>query len=482
MNRRMVLNMAGKVIMATGFLLLLPSLVALIYKEFNIMFDFLIVAIAAVAVGMIIVKTVRIRTNVIYAKEGFLIVAITWLLMSSIGAIPFTLSGQIPNYIDAFFEMVSGFTTTGASIIPDVESMSHAVLFWRSFSHWIGGMGILVFMLIFIPNLSDRTIHILRAEMPGPVVGKLVPRATDTARILYVIYLVMTAVEVVLLVAGGMPFFDSLLHSFGSAGTGGFGIKADGCASYSAYCQWVILVSTFLFGINFNLYYLILIKRFKSVFKSTELWAYVGISFTAVALICANIYSSCKNFGEALRLSAFQVSSIITTTGYSTCDFNLWPAFSKSILLLLMIVGACAGSTAGGMKVSRVVIIARNVKNQIKALLHPRSVNTVKFEGKTVDDETLRGVNSYLGIYCLCLAGFFLAISFDSFGDIETHVSAAISCFNNIGPGLAQVGPLSNYSGYSNLSTFVLSFAMLFGRLEIFPMIIFFSPSTWTKK
>ncbi|MBE7065156.1 MAG: TrkH family potassium uptake protein [Ruminococcaceae bacterium] len=482
MNRRMVFNMAGKVVTATGLLLILPTLVALIYKEFKVFESFLIVAVAAILIGFAVIKITKPRTNVIYAKEGFLIVALTWLSMSLVGAVPFVLCGEIPNYADAFFEIVSGFTTTGASVLPDVEALSHAALFWRSFSHWIGGMGILVFMLIFIPNMSDRSIHILRAEMPGPVVGKLVPKATDTARILYIIYLIMTATEIVLLFAGGMPFFDSMVHSFGTAGTGGFGIRGDSIMSYSPYCQWIIAIFMFLFGINFNLYYLLLIRRFKSVFRSGELWAYVGISVGAVALICADIYSSCQNLGEALRLSAFQVSSIVTTTGYSTADFNLWPTFSKTILLLLMIVGACAGSTAGGMKVSRVVIIVKTIKMQIKALLHPRSVNSVKFEGKTVGDETLKSVNSYLGIYCLCLAGFFFVLSFDSFGDIETNISATIACFNNIGPGFGGVGPMANYDGYNYFSKIILSFAMLFGRLEIFPMIIFFSPSTWTKQ
>lgn len=482
MNRRMVFNMVGKVIMATGFLLLLPVIVALIYKEFNMLLSFAAVAVCAIGIGFFISKIARPLTNVIYAKEGFLIVALTWIVMSVIGAIPFTLSGAIPNYFDAIFETVSGFTTTGASILDNVEEMSHAVLFWRSFSHWIGGMGILVFMMAFLPNMSDRTIHIMRAEMPGPVVGKLVPRATDTARILYIIYLVMTAVEVILLICGGMPIFDSLLHSFGSAGTGGFGIKADSLAGYSPYCQWVITISMFLFGINFNLFYLLLIRRFKSVFKSTELWAYVGISVAAVGMICANIYSSCQSFGEALRLSAFQVSSIITTTGYSTTDFNLWPNFSKTILIMLMITGACAGSTAGGFKISRVVIMVKSIKKQIKSLIHPRSVNAVKFEGKTVEDETLKGVTSYLGIYCICIVFFLLVVSIDTFGDFETNTSAVLACFNNIGPGFSGVGPMSSYSGYNDLSKVFLSLAMLFGRLEIFPMIIFFSPSTWTKK
>ena len=482
MNRKFVFNMAGKVIAATGFLMLLPAVVALIYKEYKDLISFLSVAAVAILLGFVISVLVKPKTNVIYAKEGFLIVAATWLCMSVIGAVPFVLSGAIPKFMDAFFEIVSGFTTTGASILPDVESLSHAALFWRSFSHWIGGMGLLVFMMAFLPNMSDRTIHIMRAEMPGPVVGKIVPRATDTARILYIIYLGMTVTEFLLLLFGGMNVFESLLHTFGSAGTGGFGIKGDSIASYSPYCQWVITVSMFLFGINFNLYYLILIRRFKSVFRSGELWAYVGISVAAVALICNNIYSSCANFGEALRLSAFQVSSIVTTTGYSTTDFNMWPSFSKTILLLLMIVGACAGSTAGGFKVSRVVIIIKSVRKQIKSLLHPRSVNTVSFEGKTIDDETLKGVTSYLGIYCLCIVEFLFLISLDKFGDIETNISAVIACFNNIGPGFGGVGPMSNYSGYNDISTLTLSMAMLFGRLEIFPMIIFFSPSTWTKK
>lgn len=364
----------------------------------------------------------------------------------------------------------------------DVESMPHGVLMWRSFTHWVGGMGVLVFIMAIIPSVTDRSIHILRAEMPGPIVGKLVPRAKQTARILYLIYIFLTAAEVIFLVCGKMPLFDALVHSFGTAGTGGFGIKADSIGSYSTYCQVVITIFMLVFGVNFNLYFLALLRNFRSLFKSQELWCYLGIFGVATALITANIYNLYHSVGKALQLSTFQVASILTTTGFSTADFDLWPDLSRSILFLLMFVGGCAGSTAGGLKVSRVMLLFKLIRRELRHMLHPRSVGVVKLEGKRVDNATLNGVSAYFPIYFAFIAGIFLILSLEPNFNIESNLSATVSCFNNIGPGLGLVGPVQSYTGYSNLSKFVLTMAMLLGRLEIFPLWFALSPSTWSKK
>ena len=481
MNRLMVFNTIGRIIRAEAALLLLPAAVSLIYQEYNCLWSFLISATVAFVVGSLLALICRPQNQVIYAKEGLAIVALVWLFVSVIGALPFMISGEVPSFADAFFEIVSGFTTTGASILTNVEGMSHGLLFWRSFSHWIGGMGVLVFVMALIPNLSDRSIHIMRAEMPGPVVGKLVPKVKDTAKILYLIYIVLTAVEVVLLMLGGMSFFESLLYSFGTAGTGGFGIKANSVEGYSSYLQWVIAVFMLIFGINFNLFYLALIRRFRSVLRSTELWAYFGIVAVSIAVITLNILPAYSGISEAFRLSSFQVASIITTTGFSTADFNVWPGLSKAILFILMFIGGCAGSTAGGIKVSRVVMMVKMVFNELRFVVRPRSVNTVHFEGKTVDEQTQRSVANYFLIYILCYCAIFLLICFEPFG-FESNFTAVSACFNNVGPGFGAVGPYGGFADYSAFSKIVLSFAMLFGRLEIFPMLIAFTPYTWTRK
>ncbi len=481
MNRKMVFCTLGQLTLSEALLMVLPLIASLIYGEIHVAAAFAISIGVAALLGGTLYLTCRTKNKLIFAKEGFVIVAFGWLIMSAIGALPFVLSGDIPSYIDAFFETVSGFTTTGSSILRDVEALSHGALFWRSFTHWVGGMGVLVFVMALLPSISDRSIHIMRAEMPGPIVGKIVPRARETARILYIIYFVMTAVQVVLLLAGGMSLFDSLLHAFGTAGTGGFGIKGDSIASYSPYLQWVITVFMFLFGVNFNLYYLILMKKFRSVIKSGEFWAYVGIAVGAVALIAVNIAPMYSSFGETIRHACFQVSSIITTTGFSTVDFNLWPTLSKIVILGLMFSGACAGSTGGGFKVTRLVLIVKSIKQEFRRMLHPRSVSVVKFEGKVVDKTVINSLGVYLGIYLFSFICIILLISIDPF-DVETHFSAALSCFNNIGPGLASVGPMSSFADYSGFSKIVLSFAMLLGRLEIYPLLIALSPSTWTKK
>lgn len=481
MNRKMVFATLGQITLAEAALMLLPLAVALIYGEKFTALAFLIAIALALVVGLLLYLTCKTDNKVIFAKEGFVIVALSWLIMSAIGALPFVINGDIPSYVDAFFEIVSGFTTTGATILTNVEALSRGGLFWRSFTHWIGGMGVLVFVMAIIPSISDRSIHIMRAEMPGPIVGKIVPKARETARILYIIYFVMTAAEVIFLLWGEMPLFDSIVHAFGTAGTGGFGIKSDSIASYSPYLQWVITVFMFLFGINFNIYYLMLLKKFKSVFKSGELWAYVGIAAGATIAICINILPTFNSFWDALRASAFQVSSIITTTGYSTVDFNLWPTFSKVIIAILMFTGACAGSTGGGFKVTRVVILYKSIKQEIKRMIHPRSVRAIKFEGKVVDKTTLNGVGIYLAVYMMCFIAVLMAISFEPF-DFETSFSAVLSCFNNIGPGFSAVGPMASYAEYTGFSKIILSFAMLFGRLEIYPLLIALIPSTWTKK
>lgn len=481
MNRKMVFYMIGQMIKLEAALLVLPLLVSLIYKEHETALSFLITIGIALVLGFALTLIFRTKNRVIYAKEGFVIVALTWLALSAVGCLPFIISGEIPSFFDAFFETVSGFTTTGASVVIDVESMSHGILFWRSFTHWIGGMGVLVFIMAIIPTVTDRSIHILRAEMPGPIVGKLVPKTKDTAKILYLIYIIMTAVEIVLLLIGGMPLFESTVHAFGTAGTGGFGIKADSIAGYSPYLQWVITIFMLLFGVNFNLYYLALIRHFHSIFKSRELWCYIGIFAAACFAITIDIYPMYQNFSESLRLAAFQTSSILTTTGFATADFNLWPGFSKAILFLLMFIGGCAGSTAGGLKVSRVILLFKIVRKELLHILHPRSVAVIKFEGKKVDNPTLNSVSTYFVLYIFGILGIFLILCLEPF-DLETNLSATVSCFNNVGPGLSLVGPASNYSAYSPLSKLMLSFAMLLGRLEIFPLWFTLTPSTWSKK
>ena len=478
----MIYFTTGSVLITEAALMLLPLLVSIIYRE-TCAWAFLITIGITLAVGGLICLTMRPKDRTLFSKEGLVIVALAWIAVSFFGALPFVISREIPVFINAFFETVSGFTTTGATILDNVELMSHGLLFWRSFTHWIGGMGVLVFVMAVTVRVPERSIHILRAEMPGPIVDKLVPRARTTAMILYIIYIAMTALEVIFLLAGGMPFFDSLVHAFGTAGTGGFGIRNDSITSYSPYLQWVIAVFMFLFGINFNLYYLMLLRKFSSAFRSTELWVYTGIMLGATGLICYNIFSLCSGFAEALRLSLFQVSSIMTTTGYATANISLWPTLSKAILLTLMLIGGCAGSTAGGFKVSRVVILFKSMVGRLRRVLHPRTVTVVKMEGKRIDDDTLSGVHSYLALCTLSTVLVFLLLCFEKNSEIftiETNLSAAISCFNNIGPFFSPT--LSSFSAYSGFSKFVLSVAMLLGRLEIYPLLLTCLPSTWLKK
>ncbi|MBR6796125.1 MAG: TrkH family potassium uptake protein [Clostridia bacterium] len=479
MNRRMIFYTVGRIAIVEAALMLLPAVVSLIYLEKS-GFSFLITAAIALVLGFLLTRF-KPKDTSIYAKESFSIVAYAWLLMSLLGALPFVISGFVPSYIDAFFETVSGFTTTGASILTDVEALDKGLLFWRSFTHWIGGMGVLVLVTAVVSNIGDRSINILKAEMPGPTVGKLLPRSRDTAKVLYIIYIALTFIQIILLRVGGMPLYDSIVHTFGTAGTGGFGIKNNSIASYSPYLQWVITVFMLLFSINFNLYYLLLIRKFKTVFKSDELRFFLVMVLCCIAIVTVNIAPLYPSASEALRHSAFQVSSIVSTTGYATTDFDLWPGLSKSILMLLMVVGACAGSTGGGLKAARVVILLKSVGRELQKLLHPRSVKTVSTEGKKLDDTTLNGVNSYFSIYIICIVVIYILLSFEPF-DMETNFSATLACFNNIGPGLGKVGPTTNYAAYSGFSKILLSFAMLLGRLEIFPLLLGLNPFIWKSK
>lgn len=480
MNYKMVGFVLGRIFLIEAALMLFPMGCAAIYGEWASIPAFLIPVLILLVLGLA-ASLKSPKDTKIYARDGLAIVALVWVLLSVFGALPFVITGEIPSFVDALFETVSGFTTTGSTILTDVESLSHGILFWRSFSHWIGGMGVLVFAMAVLPMTDGRAMHLMRAEVPGPTCGKISSKLSDSAKILYAIYLAMTVIETVMLCAGGMPLFDSMVHSFGSAGTGGFGIRADSIASYSPYCQWVITVFMLLFGVNFNLYYLLLAKKFRAAAQSSECWYYLGIVAAAIVLICINVRSYFASFSDTLRAASFQVVSIITTTGYSTTDFDLWPHFSRTLLMVLMVIGACAGSTGGGMKVSRVVLLFKMAGRELKHVLHPRSVNTVKFEGKRIDGTTLKGVSSYLALYVICVILIVLVLSAENY-DITTNLSATLSCFNNIGPGLSLVGPSGSFGIFNGFSKLVLSFAMLLGRLEIIPMLVLFSPSTWLKK
>lgn len=480
MRYKTVFHTVGRVILFEAVLLLLPLAVSLLYGE-SCSFAFIITILTAAVLGFCVSRLCSGCEKDIFTRDGFAIVSLSWVGLSAIGALPFVISGEIPSYIDAFFETVSGLTTTGASILTDVESMSRGLLFWRSFTHWLGGMGILVFVMAVMEKVPDRSINILRAEMPGHSVDKLTPRSRNTARILYYIYLALTALEVIFLLCGGMPLFDSIVHALGTAGTGGFGIKADSLASYSSYLQWVITVFMLLFGVSFNMYYLLLLKKWRTVFASNELKCYLGIGLAAFAVIAANIYPVYGSIADAVRLSAFQVSSVLTTTGYATVDFDLWPQLSKAVLFLLMFAGGCMGSTAGGLKVSRIVVLAQSVRNELRHALLPRSVNSVKLNGRRLEPQEVKAVHAYFAVYLAVIIAVFLLISFEPFG-FETNFSATVACVNNIGPGFGLVGPAASYAAYSGFSKLILSLAMLLGRLEIYPMLLLFSPQLWSKR
>ncbi len=419
-----------------------------------------------------------------YAREGLVCVGFCWITLSLAGCLPFYLSGEIPHYIDALFEIVSGFTTTGSSIATDVESLSRGILYWRSFSHWLGGMGVLVFLLAIIP-LSGRnegfTMHLLRAESPGPSVGKLVPRMKKTAMIMYIMYVLLTIVNIIFLLIGRMPLFDAICTAFGTAGTGGFGIKADSMASYSPYLQNVCTVFMLLFGVNFSCYFLLVLRRFKGIFQDEELRMYLGVFAGSTALIAWNIHSMYPTIGESIRHAAFQVSSIMTTTGFASTNFELWPSFSKGIILCLMIIGACAGSTGGGIKCIRVLLLLKILRRNVRQLLHPQKVQAIRVNNHVLNEKLLANTNAYLAAYIIILSVSFLIVSLDNF-TVTTNFSAVLSCFNNIGPGLDTVGPMGSFAGFSDLSKLVLIFDMLAGRLEIFPILVLFSRSTWSHR
>lgn len=480
MNKTLVFHYLSKITLIGSLIFLLPAAVSLIYGEYDVVPAFVIVA-AGLAVLSLPMTLKKPASTEMYTKEGLVIVAMLWIVLPIAGALPFVISGEIPRFVDALFESVSGFTTTGSTILSDVEALSHGMLFWRSFTHWIGGMGILVFALAVFPSSKD-SLYLMRAECPGPQVGKIVPRGKNTAMYLYLIYGALTVLTVILLCAGGMPLFDSVCHAMGTAGTGGFGIKNAGVAFYnSAYIDGVITVMMILFGVNFNIFYFLLIKRFKDVFKNIELRVYIIILAASTLLIGANIFPIYKSVGGSIRYAAFQVASIMTTTGFATADFNQWPAFSQTILIALMFIGACAGSTGGGFKVQRLVIVFKNTGKFFKKLLHPKSVNLVTSEDKAMDPDTVHGVHSYLGIYIFLMTVSILLISLDN-RDFATTFTSVAACFNNIGPGISMVGPMENFSFFSDFSKCVLSMDMLLGRLECLPMMILFVPSVWKKK
>ena len=477
MNYAMILYVLSSVLTFEGFFLMLPALVGAIYGETEVKAYF-IVAVCCIIIG-ILGRLKKPKSKVFYSKEGFVSVSASWVLLSLVGALPFVITGEIPFYVDALFETISGFTTTGSSILTDVEALSHASLFWRSFTHWIGGMGVLVFIMAILPTSGGSDMHLMRAESPGPSVGKLVPKLKQTAMILYAIYMGITIVEIIALLLAGLNLFESMTLTFGTVGTGGFGILNSSIASYNVAVQIIITIFMLLCSINFTFFYLILARRAKEAFGMEEVRAFAIIVFAAILLISLNIMSSVGNFWDALRLAAFQVASIISTSGYVTTDFSLWPAFSQAILLLFMFLGACAGSTGGGFKVSRIVLLVKAVKNEIHSFIHPRSVRKVYNDKKSVSTEVVKQVLVYLAVYVLIYVLSVLVVSLDG-KDMLTNISGVAATFNNIGPGLGNVvGPVGNFSNFSVLSKLVFIFDMLVGRLEIFPVLVLFSAATW---
>ena len=504
MNYKMIVNIIGKIMVIMALLMLLPLTVSLIYFEpssasnptpidgVRNIIAFAVPIVVLFVTGIILNKSFN-KNNIgkIGVKEGIIIVSLTWILMSLFGAVPFMISGALPNFFDAFFEMSSGFTTTGASVILDVEGLSHGIQFWRSFSHWVGGMGILVFILAIIPESKEgSSMHILRAESPGPQVGKLVSKMKVTTRILYLIYFVFTIIEILFLWLGPdekMTFFNSVIYGMGTAGTGGFSIDATGLAEYTAYSQYVIAIFMLLFGINFSIYYLLLIGNVKEIFKNEELKAYLIIVVVAVLCITFNILGKieqCQTFEQSFRQALFQVASIITTTGYASNDFNYWPVFSHIVLICLMIFGGCAGSTAGGVKISRIVILFKTFFRKVRQTISPRKVEVIRVDGKVVDDNVVEGVQSFIVAYAIILFLCAFLISIDNLTDasMATYFTASLACISNVGPGLEVVGPFGSFAYFSNFSKLILSLEMIAGRLEIFPILVLFSRKTWSNR
>jgi len=479
MNRKMVFFFISWILKIEALCMILPIITAIIYDEEQVV-DFVITAVIAVVISEIICLK-KPENHAFYTREGFISVGLGWLAMSLVGAIPFVMDGCIPNYVDALFEVISGFTTTGATILTDVEVLPKSMLMWRSFTHWLGGMGILMFILALLPIAGKNEMHIVRAESPGPTAGKFVAKAKDSASILYKIYICITAAEIVLLILGGMPLYESMLISFGTVGTGGFGYLNDSCGSLTIYQQVIITIFMLLCGTNFNLYFLLITKKFKEAFSSEEVKVYYGIVFASSVMITLNILKGYgNNVGIAFKDAIFQVAAIITTTGFSSVDFDLWPTFSKTILVILMFIGACAGSTGGGIKVSRIVIAYKTIGKELITMIHPRNVKVLKFEGKVIDHAVLRSVNTYIMTFSVVFVGSLLLISLDGF-DFQSSFTAIAATFNNIGPGIGAVGPMMNYSEFSTLSKLVMSFDMLAGRLELYPMLLLFNIRTWIK-
>lgn len=484
MNYKMIGRFLAQILAVEGIFMIPAAVISFVCGEMQAFQAFLWTLLAIGLAVALLYRFCRGTKSRFYAKEGLVCVGISWIVLGLLGCLPFFLSREIPSYLDALFEIVSGFTTTGASILPEVESMSKGLLYWRSFSHWLGGMGVLVFLLAIIPaggRGGGYTMHILRAESPGPNVGKLVPKMKDTAKILYLIYVLLTFLNVIFLLIGRMPVFDAVCTALGTAGTGGFGIRNDSIAGYSPYLQNVCIVFMLLFGVNFSCYYLLLMRKVKNVFRDEELRMYAGVVLGSIVLIVWNLKGFYGTLGETVRHAAFQVASIVTTTGFATTDFDLWPSFSKAILLSLMVIGACAGSTGGGLKCGRALLLLKSLRRNIRKVLHPQKVQIVRNNGQMVDEKVLENTNAYLAAYVVIVLLSFILISLDGFS-ITTNISAVFACFNNIGPGFEAVGPTCNFAAYSPFSKLILIADMLAGRLEIFPILILFSRSTWTHR
>lgn len=479
MNYSMIIFILGHLLRYEAIFMILPTVTGFIYGETEA-YAFLGISLLTFFIGTIL-SCKQPKSKQLYPRDGSVTVAFGWIVLSIFGALPFTFSGDIPFYVDALFETISGFTTTGASVLPDVEALSHASLIWRSFTHWVGGMGVFVFILSLLPMIGGSTMQLMKAESPGPSVDKFVPKVKDTAKLLYKIYIVITAIQIGVLLLAKMPLFDTLALTFGTVGTGGFGVKNDSLASYTSLQQNIITFFMIISGINYSFYFLIISKKFKDAFHLEEVRWYLGIISISVVLITLNIFHIYGNIGDTVKHAFFQVGSIITTTGYSSTDFNLWPEFSKTIIILLMIIGACAGSTAGGFKISRMMMLLKSIKVELSMMIHPREVKKIRMDGHVVKPEVLRTAHVYLILYWVIFLISILLISVDNF-DFTTNFTAVAATFNNIGPGLAGVGPMSNFNSYSIFSKFILMTGMLIGRLELYPIILLLLPATWKRK
>ncbi len=480
MNYNMIAYLLGNILHIEGILLSVPAMVAFYYKEELAATGFIAAAVVCLIAGAVL-QSREPKDKRIYGREGFIVAALSWIVMSFFGAIPYYLTNSIPGFINCYFETVSGFTTTGATTLTEIEHLPNAILFWRCFTQWIGGMGILVFMLAVMPLSDDRTMHLMRAEAPGPLVSKLVPRVKSTAKLLYIIYVVLTILEIILLFAGGMPFFDSVIHGISTAGTGGFSNKNASIGAYdSKHFEYIITIFMLLFSVNFNLYYLMVMRDFKNVWKNEELKIFIFIVVTATLLITLNVNGHYPTLEASFRHAIFQVAAIMSTTGFVTADFELWPEFSKTILLCLLFIGACGGSTAGGIKISRCILLLKVVVREVRHIVHPRSVNLIKLDGYKIESDVIRSVASFIILYIFILMGSILLLSLNGH-DFLTNMTAVTACMSNVGPSLNMAGPLENMSIFSSFSKLVLCMDMLLGRLEIFPILMLFTPSIWRK-